>query len=343
MSKPILVVKFGTASITQSNGEPNLSVIAEIARQVSVLHASHHVILVSSGAVGAGKSLILHYKGSLTQRKAAAAIGNPLLIGHYADAFRPFGIAIAQSLCERQHFASRTHFLQLKHTFEELWQSGVIPVVNENDVVSDRELRFSDNDELATLLAAGFGASALLICTSVGGLLDEAGNVVPEVEDVNTAFRLVRDEKSALGLGGMVSKLTFAKLATRMGIQVIIFGMGTPDGLLAALEGKAGTRFLPQKSTLTARNRWLGSGGRAAGRLRIDAGAAKALRARKSLLAVGVTDVIGDFEAGEIIDIYDLDDQPVAVARTRENARYITENLRKQNFEVAHANDIVLL
>jgi glutamate 5-kinase len=128
-----------------------------------------------------------------------------------------------------------------------------------------------------------------------------------------------------------------------MGIQVIIFGMGTPNSLLAALEGKAGTRFLPQKSTLTARNRWLGSGGRASGRLCIDAGAAKALRARKSLLAVGVTDVIGDFEAGEIIDIYDAEDQPVAVARARENARYISENLSKQNFEVAHANDIVLL
>ena len=162
----IIVIKFGTASITQASGEPDEGVIAEIARQTAALHRSHRIIIVSSGAVGAGKSSIKRYNGSLHQRKAAAAVGNPILVGLYARHFAPHGISIAQSLCERSHFADRTKFLQLKDTFETLWKSGIIPIVNENDVISDRELKFSDNDELATLLAAGFGAKALLLCTS---------------------------------------------------------------------------------------------------------------------------------------------------------------------------------
>nr|WP_221307378.1 glutamate 5-kinase [Rhabdobacter roseus] len=338
-----MVIKFGTASITRPSGEPDLAIIADIARQVSVLHPDYRIILVSSGAVGAGKAYIHDYKGTITQRKAAASVGNPLLVGIYASQFVPYGIAIAQSLCERQHFANRHQFLQLKSTYQELWNNGIIPIVNENDVVSDRELKFSDNDELATLLAAGFGADVLMLCTSVGGLLDEASRIIPKVPSVSEVFRFVRTEKSALGLGGMASKLTFAKLATRMGIRVVIFGTKEPDGLLRALRGETGTEFAAQPSTLSARKRWLGSGGLVAGKLRIDDGAAQALTKRKSLLAVGVLEVTGEFEAGEIIEIFAPDQQMVAVARARVDSRSILANLKTLNFEVAHANDIVLL
>jgi glutamate 5-kinase len=343
VAKPILVIKFGTASITRPTGEPDLAIISEVARQASLLHADYRLILVSSGAVGAGKAYIREYKGTITQRKAAASVGNPLLVGLYASHFTPYGIAIAQSLCERQHFATRHQFLQLKETYDELWANGIVPIVNENDVVSDRELKFSDNDELATLLAVGFGAEALMLCTSVGGLLDQAGQLVRQVPDVNEVFQFVRTEKSALGLGGMASKLTFAKLATRMGIRVVIFGMSEQDGILRALQGEAGTVFSPQASTLSARKRWLGSGGLVAGKLRIDDGAAQALEKRKSLLAVGVLEVIGDFEAGEIIELFTPENTMVAVARARATSGAILANLKTQNFEVANANDIVLL
>ncbi len=343
MSKPILVVKFGTASITLPSGEPDRSIISGVARQVASLHTRYNIILVSSGAVGAGKAHIHNYKGSITQRKAAASIGNPLLIGIYADEFKPFGIPIAQSLCERQHFANRNQFLQLKSTFEELWENGIIPIVNENDVVSDRELKFSDNDELATLIAAGFGAKVLMLCTSVGGLLDSAGRIIPKVENVNEVFKFVNDDKSPLGLGGMASKLTFAKLAARMGIRVIIFGIKEPDGLLQALNEETGTVIQPYKSTLSARNRWLGSGGLIAGRLSVDDGAEKALSKRKSLLAVGIKQVSGEFEKGEIIEICDPQNNIIAVARSRVTSLEIIDNLKTNNFEVAHANDIVLL
>jgi glutamate 5-kinase len=343
VSKPILVIKFGTASITLPSGEPDVRIISEIARQVSEIHAHHRIIIVSSGAVGAGKAYIQDYKGSMTQRKAAASVGNPLLVGLYASYFAPNKIYIAQSLCERQHFASRSKFLQLKETFEELWQNNIIPIVNENDVVSDRELKFSDNDELATLLAVGFGAECLMFCTSVGGLLDEHGKIIRNVSNVNEVFKFVKTDKSFLGLGGMASKLTFAKLAARMAIRVVIFGMNRENELLQALNGNAGTLIQPGKSTLSSRNRWLGSGGLVSGRLQIDEGASKALLRRKSLLAVGVTEVTGEFESGEIIEIYSPDEEMIAVARARETSSAIRENLKTLNFEVAHANDIVLL
>ncbi|WP_262511076.1 glutamate 5-kinase [Larkinella arboricola] len=340
----VLVIKFGTASITMPDGSLNEAVIADIARQVAELRRSYHIVLVSSGAVGAGKGFIQGYRGDIAQRKAAAAVGNLLLLNVYNRYFSQYDIPVAQTLCERHHFADRQQFLQLKETVQELWKNGIIPIANENDVVSDRELKFSDNDELATLMAVGFGASTLMLCTSVGGLLDEEGHIISTVNQVDeSVFGIVRDEKSALGLGGMASKLTFAKLATRMGIQVAIFGLKQPDGILRALRGETGTAFTPQIASPSARQRWLGSGSLTAGSLQIDAGAVKALGRRNSLLAVGVRTVEGDFAAGEVVEICDEAGSTVAVARARLSSAQLSMQLNQQNVEVANANDIVLL
>ncbi|TAE24595.1 MAG: glutamate 5-kinase [Cytophagales bacterium] len=342
--KPVLVIKFGTASITKPTGELNEPVLVDIARQVAALTAQYRIVLVSSGAVGAGKAHIRHYQGDITQRKAAAAVGNLLLLNIYSRFFSVYGVPIAQSLCERHHFAHRDQFLQLKQTYDELWANNIIPIANENDVVSSRELKFSDNDELATLLAIGFGAEALLLCTSVGGLLDANGQVIRHVPVLDeSVFGVVRADKSSLGLGGMSSKLTFAKLATRMGIHVTIFGLNEPDSIGRAVRGETGTRFDAQPNALSARNRWLGSGGLAVGQLQIDAGAVQALQRRTSLLAVGIQAVRGEFEAGEVIEILDQNEQVVAVAKARLSSVALSSQLQQQNVEAAHANDIVLL
>ena len=341
---PILVIKFGTASITQANGEPDETIIAEIARQVATLHKHYHIVMVSSGAVGAGKHFIKDYSGAIAERKAAAAIGNPLLLNIYAKYFSKYTIQIAQSLCERQHFGNREQFLQLKETYQELWRNGIIPIANENDVVSNRELKFSDNDELATLIATGFGAETLMICTSVGGLLDKEKNIIRKIDTIdNQILSLVDNSKSALGSGGMASKLTFTKLATRMGIKVIIFGMKTTDGILMAMRGEAGSEFLPQEANLSARNKWLASGSLTVGTLQIDTGASKALQKRSSLLAVGIKKVKGDFEAGEVVEIVDSHGLMIAVARIKVSSVELLANLATTNFEVANANDIVLI
>ncbi|MBE9600920.1 glutamate 5-kinase [Pedobacter sp. MC2016-24] len=344
MNKPILVLKLGTASITTTKGELDELVIADITRQVAAISDKYRLILVSSGAVAAGKQFIKNYKGKISERKAAASIGNPLLINTYSKHFKPYQISIAQSLCERQHFSNRKQFLQLKETYEELWKNGVIPIANENDVVSSLELKFSDNDELATLLGVGFGASLILLGTSVPGVLDKEGLVVPKIETMNNeVFSLASKNTSALGLGGMISKLTFANLAAAMGIKVVIFGARTPEGILQAIDEKTGTVCMPKNCSIPARNKWLASGSLVTGRLMVDEGACEAIRKRKSLLAVGVLQVITKFADGEIFEIVDDQQHIVAVARAKASAQDITKNLKQHNLEIANASDIVIL
>jgi glutamate 5-kinase len=341
MSKPILVIKFGSSSITHSNGEVNEQTLAKIAEQVATLSSTYSIVLVSSGAVAAGKSALRNYKGTLSERKAAAAIGNPILIAKYSHYFQKYGIAIAQSLCERHHFSERESFLQLKETYQELWRSGVIPIANENDVVSNVELKFSDNDELATLIATGFGAEKLLISTSVGGLLDANGQIIRHVQSIDSdILSVVNTDTSTTGLGGMISKLTFTRLATRMGIKVVIFGLDQGQGIVDALQEEIGTVFEAQEASLTARQKWLASGSLIAGKVVLDKGATKAIQNRKSLLSVGVTEYLGEFDKGEVIEILDATRNPIAVAR----ARYSQSELQQatQGMEVAHADDIVL-
>lgn len=344
MKKPILILKLGTAAITRADGSPDEPIMVEVARQVARLHPRYHIAIVSSGAVGMGKRVLKSFSGSITERKAAAAIGNPILINKYAQFFAPYGISLALSLCERTHFSNRTQFLQLRQTFETLWENGVIPIANENDVVSNLELRFSDNDELATLLAVGLDADRLLLGTSVPGLLDRTGAVVPELARIDAQILGLADKgKSASGLGGMISKLTFARLATRMGIEVIIFGAKETDSILLAAEGKTGTRCLAQPSSLPARQKWLASSSLVSGRVRVDRGARNALEARKSLLTVGVSRIESEFDKGEVIELVCEDTFPFALARTRLSAQELNQRGPERDLLLAHADDIVLL
>ena len=341
MSKSILVIKFGSSSITHANGDVNEQTLEKIAAQVAILQPNFHIVLVSSGAVAAGKSVIKNYKGTLSERKAAAAVGNPLLIAKYNHYFQKYGIAIAQSLCERHHFSQREQFLQLKETYQELWKNGVIPIANENDVVSNVELKFSDNDELATLIATGFGAEKLLISTSVGGLLDEKGEIIRHVKKIDSdILSVVSSDTSSTGLGGMISKLTFTRLASRLGIKVVIFGLEQGRGIIDALEEKIGTVFEAQEASLTARQKWLATGSLIAGKAVLDKGAVKAIGQRKSLLSVGVIEYLGDFDKGEVIELLDISRNPVAIARARCSKSELQQAV--SSIEVAHADDIVI-
>jgi len=344
MKKPIIVIKFGSASITTAEGTVDEQIIVEVARQTARLQERYNVVLVSSGAVAAGKAYLPRYRGTLPERKAAAAIGNPLLVGIYATYFRPYKIALAQSLCERQHFANRDQFLQLKSTYETLWRNHIIPIANENDVVSNKELKFSDNDELATLIAVGFGAEKVLFSTSVPGVLDASGKVIPEIPVIDKqALSLARKEKSAVGLGGMTSKLNFARLANQMGIEAVIFSMRTEDALLKAVEGKTGTRCPAQPKKVSSRHKWMATGSLISGKVKVDKGALEALKKRRSLLAVGVTEVIGAFVTGEVFQIVDDQGFVHAVAKSKIESAIIEHATDKKNIEIAHADDIVLL
>ncbi len=343
MHKKLLVLKVGTSSITKNNGSLDEPIMVDMARQLCELHQQYRIVLVSSGAVGSGKIYMKNYTGKLHERKAAAAIGNPLLLHKYAQFLAPYGIHIAQSLCERHHFSNRQQFLQLKETFETLWENDIIPIANENDVVSNLELKFSDNDELASLIAIGFGADQLLLATSVPGVLNQQGEVVNTIDYFDEkVLSLAKKDKSTLGLGGMISKLTFARLATQMGVPVTIFGLRTKDGILKAVAGETGTLCKAQKANINARKRWLASGSVVQGGVLIDAGAEKALRAGKSLLSVGVQQINGTFEKGEVIEILSQEGR-LAVARSKCSSEEVKSQLKQQNCKIAHADDIVIL
>lgn len=343
MQKPVLVIKLGTAVISSGDGKIDENIIKKLAEEIASLIKTHNVVLVSSGAVGSGKAFIKNYKGTLIERKAAAAVGNPILIQLYHKYFSAFDITVAQALCERHHFSNRFQFLQLKQTFAEFWNNNIIPVVNENDLVSNVELKFSDNDELSTLIAIGFDAETLLICTSVGGFLDSEKNIIPVVEKIdNKILGFVNAEKSAVGLGGMVSKLTFTRLATSLGIRVVMCGLAGETPLIAALSGKKGTTFTPRKSNLKARQKWLASGSITIGSLQVDKGAEKALLGRKSLLTVGILNVKGSFSSGEVVQLINEEENIIGVAKVKLDAVEMNEQLSAKNALAAHADDIVI-
>lgn len=343
MQKPVLVIKLGSAVISGKDGTINVSLIRKLVSEVVALSAHYHIVMVSSGAVGSGKAFIKNYKGTLIERKAAAAIGNPILIRLYDKYFSKHGINVAQALCERHHFSNRVQFLQLKETFHEFWKHHIIPVVNENDLVSNVELKFSDNDELATLIAVGLDAETLIICTSVGGFMDDKYQIIPMVENINRdLMRLVRADKSSLGLGGMLSKLTFTRLAASLGIRVIMCGLKEESALKKALAGNSGTTFMAKKSNLKARQKWLASGSITLGSIEVDKGAAKALHNRKSLLTVGIKNVNGLFAPGEVVQVMNDEKEILGVAKVKIASTEIISSLEQKNIVAAHADDIVI-
>jgi glutamate 5-kinase len=183
-----------------------------------------------------------------------------------------------------------------------------------------------------------------LFSTSVPGVLDKEGNVITEIPVIDKqALALANKQKSASGLGGMISKLTFARLATRMGIKVVIFGIRTDDGILNAIKEQTGTLCHPQECTMSARKKWLASGSLVTGSLQIDAGACNALQNGHSLLAVGAKAVINKFEQGEVFEIVDEDNFTVALARAKVSSDEIAANLKTPKLIIAHADDIVLI
>jgi len=343
MKKEILVIKLGSAVLSGPSGKTNGSVIRKVTEEIVYLMKEYKIILVSSGAVSSGKHLLNNYKGTLTEKKAAAAIGNPILIQGYQKNFQKHGISVAQALCERHHFSNRNQFLQLQDTFETFWQNDIVPIVNENDLVSNHELKFSDNDELATLLAIGFNAHKMMLCTSSNGLLDDQKKIIPIVERIDQKIHsYISTEKSSLGLGGMLSKITFTRLATSLGIDVYMTGLKGKFPLRETLAHKRGTYFKSTRSNLKARQKWLLSGSVTVGQIHVDEGAQKALTNRRSLLTVGIVKTDGEFGPGQVVQLMNTDLEIIGVAKTKLSNRQIMAQRRVKNSIAAHADDIVL-
>lgn len=317
-----VVVKIGTNTVSDASGVPDPRFLADMAGQVAALRREgHEVLVVSSGAIGAGRAM-LGFKEKVRDvklRQACAAVGQARLMQAWEQAFAPQGLAVAQLLLTYHSFASRRSFLNLRRATEALLDLGVVPIINENDTVSIDEIdaSFGDNDRLSALVAAKAQADLLVLLSDVAGLYtrppgEPGAALVPVVERITPeVLRMAGARTSSLGRGGMRSKLEAIAQATRAGVPVVLTRGREPDVLRRILAGEAlGTRFLPQARP-QAKKAWLRHA-RPQGRVHVDAGAARALRAGKHLLPAGVTAVEGAFAAGAVVDIVH---QGEAVAR----------------------------
>jgi glutamate 5-kinase len=305
-----LVVKLGTQLLSDPQKRLDAAYLAQIAQQVVALRERGiQVTIVSSGAIGAGLAELNLPKRptDLAQLQAVAAVGQRRLMDAWADAFAPFSAPVAQVLLTREDIDSRTRFLNLRNTVNAIHAFGAVPIINENDTVSTDEIvkiSFGDNDILAAMVTNALRANLLMLLTVVDGLLDADGNPVRLVESIEQVKALVRTEKSALGKGGMDSKLAAADTVTDCGEAMIVADGRMTDVLVAALNGDdVGTLFVPSPRKRSSRSRWIGSA-RPVGAVVIDAGAETAVaKNNKSLLPAGVLRVEGHFERGDLIAI----------------------------------------
>ena len=307
-----VVIKIGTQLLTLPKSEkPGIDVgfINALADQIAQLRDKGiEVTLVSSGAVGAGcvELGLTERPGDVADLQAAAAIGQRRLMQHMHDAFARHDISVAQLLLTRTDFDDRTRYLNIRNCIRKLQELGTLPILNENDTVSVDELRFGDNDMLAALTCNALRAHAVILLTSVDGLLDPEMQVIDLVDDVDKFMSLTDDNtKTSWGSGGMGSKLDAARLVTDAGDIAIIASGREKDILPRLIDGeKLGTVLLPAKRKLASRQRWIALTKRPSGSIFVDEGAANALiNRKKSLLASGIVKITGKFDAGDILAI----------------------------------------
>ena len=304
------VVKVGTSVLASPDGTLDLVRIAHLAEQIcAVANTGRRVALVSSGAVGAGigRLGLSRRPDNLRQLQAAAAVGQAYLIRAYDEGLRRHGRHAAQLLLTHEDFDSRARYLNMRNTLTALFEWDAVPIINENDTISVDEIKFGDNDRLAAMVANLLQAPLLVILSVVDGLCQTdpgsgaLGEAIPLIANLDDAtLGLAGDSKSALGTGGMRSKLQAAGLVTQAGGSVVIASGTKPETLTRILAGDpVGTLFLPRRSTQGARKRWIGLTARPRGHYVVDPGARTALEiGTKSLLAIGIVEVVGEFEKG---------------------------------------------
>ena len=324
LSAKTWVVKVGTSVLTGPEGSLDPARIAHLAAQVgAVMDSGRRVALVSSGAVGAGMGRLglARRPDNLPQLQAAAAIGQADLMRSYDASFRLQGRHAAQLLLTHEDFDGRARYLNMRNTLTALFEWGAVPIINENDTISVAEIRFGDNDRLAAMVANLLQAPLLVILSVVDGLCrtdpgpDGQGEIVPVVSRLDDGvLGLAGSSKSTLGTGGMRSKLQAARLVTDAGGSVVIASGRREAPLTRILAGEAvGTLFLARGRTQAARKRWIGSVARPKGHLVVDPGARKALESGLgSLLAIGVVEVVGEFEKGDVVGILDAEGREFA-------------------------------
>lgn len=326
-----IVVKIGSNVLTRGDGTLDVTRISSLVDQVSRLHeAGVEVIVVSSGAVASGRSELGDKVGkmdSVSARQLFSAVGQAKLINHYYDLFLSHEITCGQVLTTKESLSTRTHYLNQRNCISVMLANGVIPIVNENDTISVTELMFTDNDELSGMVATMVDADALIILSNVDGICngtpgEEGVEVIREIhsgKDDVTSY--IRTGFSKFGRGGMLTKSRISRKVADEGIEVVIAN-GKKDDILTDLvlsdKDVVATRFVPAPKPVSGVKKWIAhSDGFAKGELHINEGAFEALTGTKavSLLPVGVSKVVGDFEKDDIVHIVAPGGEHIGVGR----------------------------
>jgi glutamate 5-kinase len=339
----------------------------ELIQQIARLHqAGREIILVSSGAVAAGRERVSHreFSRSVPARQMLSAIGQSHLMRIYTDLFDIFSIVVAQVLLTRDDLSHRTRYLNARDTLQTLLEQRILPIINENDTVATEEIRVGDNDNLSALVASALESDLLVILTDQGGLYTADPRSQPDAQLIEQVTQ-IDDKLLALaggagtrgGTGGMVTKLQAARTATLSGVTTVIAAATAPEVLARLAAGEAvGTRFAPVGTPLESRKRWLLTD-RPQGAVQVDAGARRAMLARDgaSLLPVGIVAVQGDFARGATISVLDPDGAELAHGLTSYDSDALRLLCRKQSHQIIellgysygdaaiHRNNLVLL
>jgi glutamate 5-kinase len=347
-----IVVKLGTGVLTDSRKQPDLAQMQQLASQIAEQRqAGKEMVIVSSGAVGAGMGVLGYSKrpGELAELQACAAIGQSRLMAIYDKLFAAFGLPVAQILLTHDDLEHHERHLNARNALVNLLQHGVIPIINENDVVSSTELRFGDNDKLSALVASLLPADLLVILTTVEGVLNNFGKAdsktISLIDQIDSALeKIAGGTDSETAVGGMASKIQAAKIVVRSGIPLVIASGKKKQALARVLAGQEeGTLFVPQTNRLQSRKRWIAFFHHPKGAVFVDVGARKALRENgKSLLPPGIARCEGDFEAGEVIRICDLEGTEFARGIPGFSSEQIKSRALKR-VEVVHRDNLVIL
>ncbi|EGQ9311213.1 glutamate 5-kinase [Vibrio vulnificus] len=342
-----IVVKLGTSVLTGGTLALDRAHMVELARQCAELKKQgHSVVVVSSGAIAAGREHLGYpaLPNAMASKQLLAAVGQSQLIQTWESLFALYGIKIGQMLLTRADLEDRERFLNARDTINALVDNGIIPVVNENDAVATSEIKVGDNDNLSALVGILCGADKLLLLTDQKGLYtadprkDPNAELIKEVKIIDDTLRKIAGGSgTTLGTGGMATKLQAADIARRAGIEVIIAAGRGQNVIFDALSPvPQGTRFLPCEEALENRKRWILAGPAASGDIVIDQGAVKAVVEKgSSLLAKGVTKVLGEFSRGEVVRVTDAQGHLVA----RGIASYSNQDMAK--IAGKHSKDII--
>ncbi|MCX8029505.1 MAG: glutamate 5-kinase [Brevinematales bacterium] len=329
----LLVVKVGTKIVLDRSTIANL--VSEIA---SLVRKNNKVIVVSSGAIGLGRKVLSITRAlNLSEKQALSSVGQVELMKLYQDLFKQFDMNVAQILLTYSELNSKKSLLNLINTVNELFKMGIIPIVNENDAVAVEEIKFGNNDILSALVATTIQADKLIILTDVDGVFKDYGTerqtLVKEIRDIKEVSRFMKGKKFEFSTGGMKTKIQAGFLCMKSGVECIIANGFVENAIRRILEGDEGTKFIPEIKVRSFKEKLLLMS-KKKGTIIVDGGAVNAIKAKKSLLPVGIKEVKGKFTVGDVVFISDTNGNNIAIGITNYSSNEISKIIGRKSSEI---------